>query len=495
MMFTGEEYLESLRDGRNVYIDGERVADVTRHPAFRNCALSVSRLYDALHAPESADVLTGVDRFGTRTHKFFKPSYSAAELLEAQAAIAHWQRLSFGFLGRTPDYKASFMSSLAATADYYGPFEGSAVRWYREVTRKALYLSHVIINPPLDRKQPIHAMGDVFMRAVRETDGGIVVSGAKMLATGAVLTHASFVAPVASAALEAGKAEDFALVFFVRMNNPKAHLMCRAPFGGRAPFDQPLSSRFDENDAVLVLDEAFIPWDDVLVYRDIDRATQFYARSGFPNLYNFQSATRLSTKLELMTGLFSRATRANGTDGFRGVQAALGELVTMRNTVAALSSAMAHDPEIGANGIALPRLAHASAVRMYNSHAWARVHELFETHLGGSPIVVPSSTRDLQNPLLRPLIDRYYRGADCEAVERIKLLKLAWDAIGSEFAGRDELYERNFSGNGEQVRLDALRWAHRSGALQECEELVSSCMDDYDATGWRRGPWRSSEVM
>jgi aromatic ring hydroxylase len=336
-------------------------------------------------------------------------------------------------------------------------------------------------------------MNQEFIRVVRETDGGIIVSGAKMLATGSAISHACFVAPVASAVLEQGKAEEFAIVFFVRMNNEKLRLICRNPYGTRAPFDQPLSTRFDENDAVLILDEAFIPWEDVLVYRDVERATQFYAKSGFPNLYNFQSGVRLSVKLEFMTGLLSRAVRANGSDTFRGVQAAIGEMVTMRNMVWALTSAMAFDPEPSTTGIVVPRLEHASALRMYNAQIWARVHELFETHLGGSPIVVPSDFRDLQSNELRPLIDRYYHGADCTALERIKLLKLAWDAIGSEFGGRDELYERNFSGNGEQIRLDALKWANRRGSLAHYENFVQECMDDYDITGWLRGPWREDQ--
>ncbi len=489
-LFTGAEYLESLRDGRNVYVHGEKVRDVTRHPAFRNCVLSISKMYDALHDPAYSNILTGVDEFGTRTHRFFKPGRSAHDLIAAREAIACWQRMGYGFLGRTPDYKASFMAGLAVNAEYYGDFAQNAVAWYREFTQKALYLNHVIINPPIDRKKPIHEMNNEFIRAVRETDGGIIVSGAKMLATGSAISHASFVAPVASAVLEHGKAEEFALVFFVRMNNEKLRLVCRNPYGTGAPFDQPLASRFDENDAVLILDEAFIPWEDVLVYRDIERSTQFYAKSGFPNLYNFQSGIRLSIKLEFMAGLLSRAVRANGTDTFRGVQAAIGEMVTMRDMVWALTSAMAFDPESSSGGTVVPRLEYASALRMYNAQIWARVHELFETHLGGSPIVVPSSFHDLQSSELRPLIDCYYHGADCTALERIKLLKLAWDAIGSQFGGRDELYERNFSGNGEQIRLDALRWASRRGSLKRYEAFVQECMDDYDLTGWLRGPWR-----
>ncbi|MFI9202243.1 4-hydroxyphenylacetate 3-hydroxylase family protein [Streptomyces sp. NPDC053048] len=494
-MMTGEDYLESLRDGRQVYLDGDRVKDVTRHPAFRNSALSVARLYDALHDPATADVLTGTDAAtGIRTHKFFRPSRSAADLVEAREAIATWARMSYGFLGRTPEYKASFMAGLGVNADYYGPFADNATAWYREFASRALYLNHVIINPPVDRKRAIHDMEDVFVRAVRETDAGVVVSGAKMLATGSAITNAGFVAPVGSAALAPGKAEPFALVFFVRMDNPGVRLVCRTPYAQHAgsPFDAPLSSRFDENDSVLLLDEALIPWEDVLVHRDIERATGFYATSGFPNLYNFQSGTRLSVKLDLMAGLLARGTRANGTDGFRGVQAAVGEILTMRDMVWALTTAMAHDPEPGSGGTVVPRLEHASAMRMYNAQVWDRVHELFETTLGGAPLAVPSSARDLANPELRPLIDRFYRGADTGALDRIKLLKLAWDAIGTEFGGRHELYERNYSGNGEQVRLDALKWATRRGGLARCEALVQQCLDDYDLDGWRRGPWRDA---
>lgn len=489
-LMTGDAYLESLRDGRQVYLNGERVKDVTTHPAFRNSALSVARLYDALHDPATADVLTGVDAdTGILTHKFFKPSRSAAELVEAREAIATWARMGYGFLGRTPDYKASFMSGIGVNADYYGPYAGNATAWYREFASKALYLNHVIINPPVDRKQPIHDMEDVFVHAVRETDAGVVVSGAKMLATGSAITNAGFVAPVGSAVLAPGKAEAFALVFFVRMDNPGVKLVCRTPYGQGDAFDYPLSSRFDENDSVLLLDEALIPWEDVLVYRDIPRATGFYATSGFPNLYNFQSGTRLSVKLEMMAGLLSRGTRANGTDAFRGVQAAVGELITMRDMVWALTSAMAYDPEPGSGGTVVPRLEHASAMRMYNAQVWDRVHELFETTLGGAPLAVPSSGRDLANPELRPLIDRFYRGSDSSAEDRIKLLKLVWDAIGTEFGGRHELYERNYSGNGEQVRLDALRWATRRGSLARYEAMVQDCLDDYDIDGWRRGPW------
>ena len=126
--FTGAEYLESLRDGREVYIYGERVEDVTTHPAFRNAARTIARLYDALHDPKQQDVLTCPTDTGsgTFTHKFFKVAHSRDDLIGQRDAIAHWARLSYGWMGRSPDYKASLMNALGANAAFYEKFSGNA---------------------------------------------------------------------------------------------------------------------------------------------------------------------------------------------------------------------------------------------------------------------------------------------------------------------------------------------------------------------------------
>ncbi|HEX8917651.1 MAG TPA: 4-hydroxyphenylacetate 3-hydroxylase family protein [Chloroflexota bacterium] len=489
--YTGEEYIRSLRDGRAVYINGERVADVTTHPAFRNACRSIARLYDALHDPTQQSKLLGRDRHGITTHKFFKPAYSAQELLESRDAIAEWAKLTYGFMGRTPDYKAAFMATLGAAPDLYEPFAENARHWYRAYASKVMFLNHVLVNPPIDRNKPIHEVADVFLHVVRERDDGIIVSGAKMLATGSAVTHATFVAQNTAAQLEKGKAEDFALVFIAPLDTSGQRLVCRTSYEevARSPFDNPLSSRFDENDAVLIFDNAFIPWENVLVYRDVDKATAFYAASGFVNRYNLQSNTRLGVKLDFMSGLLMRSLRANGTDQFRGVQAQLGEVVAWRSMIWALTTAMALDPQSGPGGTVMPKLEYAAAGRVFSTMAWPRVKEIFELVLGGSPIVIPSSYRDLENPELAPLIERYYRGSDGSAHDRIKLFKLVWDAIGTEFGSRQELYERNYSGNDEQIRLDALNFARRRGLDDQFLGLVEACMSDYDTDGWHNHTW------
>ncbi len=489
---TGAEYLESLRDGREIYIDGERVADVTTHPAFRNSARSVARLYDALHDPAMQETLLTTDRFGIRTHKFFAPSYSAQELTEARNAIEAWARLSYGWMGRTPDYKAAFMASLGAAPDFYAPYTENARRWYKEYAQKVLFLNHVLVNPPVDRHKPIQEVGDVFVHVVKETDGGFIVEGAKMLATGSALTHGTFVAQNSAVQMEKGKAEDFALVFFVPMNASGQKLFCRTSYEkmAKSPFDNPLSSRFDENDSVVIFDNVFIPWENVLVYRDVEKATAFYGASGFINRYQLQANTRLCVKLDFMCGLLTKGLAANGTDPFRGNQAMLGEVVAWRDLIWAVNAAMTLDPQPGPGGCVLPNIDYVSAARLFATTGWPRVKEIFELILGGSPLVIPSSYKDMTSEELRPYIDRYYRGSDSSAEDRIKLFKLIWDAIGTEYGGRHELYERNYSGNHEQVRIDALNFARRKGLVNAFTSLVDQCMSDYNVHGWTNPAWQ-----
>ena len=480
-----------MRDGREVWIDGDRVEDVTTHPAFRNAARSVARMYDALHDPALRPVMLGEDRQGIMTHRFFMPSYTAEDLLAARDAIAVWARLSYGYMGRSPDYKASFMATLGADPDWYQPFGESARTWYRRYAEQCLFLNHVLINPPIDRDREVHEVEDVYVHVVEERDEGMVVEGAKMLATGSALTHATFVAQNSAVSLEPGKAEDYALAFIVPMDAPGMKLISRASYEQpvQSPWDYPLSSRFDENDAVAIFDRVLVPWEDVLVYRDIGKATGFYAQSGFMPRYTLQSGTRLAVKLEFLCGLLARGLKANGTSEFRGVQAKLGELIGWRNLIWGITSTLCHETQPGPGGSVVPALEYATLIRLFGTQAFPKAREIFTELLGGAPLVTPSSSRDLLNDELRPLIDRYYRGSQGDAHDRVKLFKLIWDAVGSEFGSRHAWYEVNYGGNQDQIRLDVLRFAQIRGLADGFDELVESCLADYDLDGWADDTW------
>ena len=492
--FTGAEYLESLRDGREVYVYGERVEDVTTHPAFRNAARSIARLYDALHDERKKELLTCETDTGSGgfTHRFFRAARSRDDLIKQRDAIAHWARMSYGWMGRSPDHKASLMNTLGANYDFYGRFADNAKAWYRRAQENVLFMNHAIVNPPVDRAKPVDQVKDVFITIQKDTDAGIYVSGAKVVATSSALTHYNFLGQNAAVPLHD---TDLAVMFIAPMNAPGVKLLCRASYEMMAsvmgsPFDYPLSSRFDENDAIFVFDNVFIPWEDVLLYRDLERLKIFFPQSGFLAGYQFQGCTRLAVKLDFLAGVIVKALHAAGSDEFRGNQAMLGEVIAWRNLFWALTDAMAMNPTPWVNGAVLPNLQSGSSYRVFAGDAYGRVKEIVDKIVASSLIYLPSSTKDFKNPTIDSYLARYVRGSyGIEYKDRIKVMKLLWDAIGTEFGGRHELYERNYAGNHEDVRIQALWNAQGSGTLEQMMALADQCMSEYDENGWTDPAW------
>jgi 4-hydroxyphenylacetate 3-monooxygenase len=485
--FTGDEYLESLRDGREIWIYGERVDDVTTHPAFRNAARSMARLYDALHDPQYDGLLAVPTDTGSGglTHPFFKAPHSREDLALARDAMTKWQELVYGWMGRSPDYKASFIGTLGANAEFYEPYSENARRWYKEGQERVLYLNHALVHPPVDRHRPTEDVSDVFVHVERETDAGVVVSGAKVVATNSALTHYNFIAhhgvPL--------KKKEFGIVFVAPMDTPGVKLLARASYEQVAavmgsPFDYPLSSRLDENDSIMIFDQALIPWENVLAY-DAERANNFLAESGMMERATFQGIIRFTVKLGFLAGLFQKAIRLNGTDEFRGVQASLGEILMYRNLFAGLSEGMIQGAEPWKNGAVQPNRAYGLTYAAMAPQVYVRIKEIIEQTVGSSLIYLNSSSEDFKNEEIRPYLDRYLRGSyDYTAEDRSKLMKLFWDAIGSEFGSRHELYEINYGSTPEVNRLRTLWSAQSSGLLEECVDLVDKCMSEYNLDGW-----------
>lgn len=485
---TGDEYIESLRDDREIYLYGDRVKDVTSHPAFRNPVRMTARLYDALHDPDKRDVLTAPTDTGSDgyTHRFFTTPRSVDDLVADQKAIAAWARMSYGWMGRSPDYKASFLGTLGANADFYEPFADNARRWYRESQEKVLYWNHAIVHPPVDRSRPADEVADVFIHVEKETDAGLIVSGAKVVATGSALTHYNFIAhyglPI--------KDKKFALVATVPMGVPGMKLICRPSYSATAavmgsPFDYPLSSRLDENDTILVLDKVLIPWENVFIYGDLGKVQLFTGQSGFIERFTFHGCTRLAVKLEFIAGLLAKALEITGTADFRGVQSRLGEVLAWRNLFWAFSDAAVRNPVEWKNGALLPNPQYGMAYRWFSQVGYPRIREIILQDVASGLIYVNSSADDFKNPDIRPYLDKYVRGSGgVDAMGRVKLMKLLWDAVGSEFGGRHELYERNYAGNHENTRVELLFGQLANGQVDDYKAFVDECLGEYDLDGW-----------
>jgi 4-hydroxyphenylacetate 3-monooxygenase len=463
---SGQEYLEALRDGREVWLDGERVKDVTAHPAFRATAGSFAGLYDLAHdSPRTPALVAG------GVHRAYAVPRSYEDLVARRRAYKVWAEASYGFLGRTPDYMASGAAGFAAVPEVFTTdcFDGAenALAFHRRLAEGDLHCAFTLTNPP----------GDESVRVVEDRADGIVVRGAKTIGTGAVFADEVLVGTIEPLAPED---VERALSFSVRMDTPGLKLISRTSYEAqaRSVFDQPLSSRYDENDALLVCDDVFVPWERVLTYRDVGAtAAMWWETPAYLNLVH-QSATRFWTKLEFLSGLAILIARSNGTDKLPAVTQAIGRLLGMVAQAKAfvLAAEASWEPVDDGRGGVRPGTDISFAQRIMAGELYPRAVQDIKLLAGGAIIQTPASARDLLHPELGELVRRYFRTPGQPAEDRLKLLKLAWDALGTEFAGRHEQYERFYQG-APHVYLTMQTWA---GAADDCESLAQACLDGYD---------------
>jgi 4-hydroxyphenylacetate 3-monooxygenase len=338
--FTGAEFLDSLHDSREVWIYGERVKDVTTHPAFRNSARMLARMYDSLHDPARQEVLTTSTDTGNGgfTHRFFRVPRSMGDLVASRDAIVEWARISYGWMGRSPDYKASLTGTLGANAEFYAPYQRNAQNWYQRVQERCLFLNHALLNPPVDKSRPPADVTDVYVHVEKETDAGVIVSGAKVVATGSALTHHNFIGYYGPTPLGRPEMAFFAII---PMDSPGFKLICRTSYELNAatmgsPFDYPLSSRLDENDAICVMDKVLVPWENIFTYRDLEKANTFFPRSGFIPRFTLHGCTRLAVKLDFLAGLILKAAEAIGSIDNQSPKVQVGEVLAWRNLLGAI---------------------------------------------------------------------------------------------------------------------------------------------------------------
>jgi len=400
---NGNEYLDSLRDDRTVFIYGERVKDVTTHPAFRNTARMVARLYDALHDAKHADkIMVPTDTGnGGKTHAFFKAPKTLNDLLAGRSAIAEWAKITYGWLGRSPDYKAAFLATLGANAEFYDPYSDNARRWYKFSQERVPFVNHAIIHPPVDRDRPPNEVSDICCHVEKETDAGIVVSGAKVVATGSVLTNYTFVAHHGLLPVQDKK---FAVVFIVPTNHPGVKFICRTSYemtstAMGSAFDYPLSSRFDESDSYVVFDNVFVPWERVFIYRNVELSRDQWRKTPSHLYGNHQAQTRYVTKLRFMAGLAQRMNELTGNIANPAVVGMMGELASLVSIYESmlLSHEVAGTIE---DGVLWPSQTAYYAASAMQSEFNGRMLEIIREMAGSAFITLPSS--DTSSSRMRP---------------------------------------------------------------------------------------------
>jgi 4-hydroxyphenylacetate 3-monooxygenase len=491
-MKTGADHLQSLRDGREVYMLGRRVADVTVHRAFRNSVATAAGLYDFQRAAANVEKMTFVSpNTGDRVSRSWQLPTSYAELVERRQALTAWAETHFGFLGRSPDHVASCISGMVMGIETFEAWDrarAGALREYYEYARdRDLFLTYVIINPLADRARSAHEQaGDSLVARIRERDEhGITVQGAKMLGTAAIMANEVFVTSIQP--LKPGD-EPYALSFVVPINAKGLKVLSRKSYelAAGSVFDNPLSSRFDENDAVLYFENVQVPWERVFIAGDIAMCQKQFHATPAHVYQNYQCQIRLMVKLRFLVGLARMIAMANGIESFPQVRETLGQLAAEAAMVEAFVAAM--ELKGGPCGrYFVPDRHTLYAAQVLTQQLYPKVITTLRSLAGGSLIMLPSGVEDFADPKLAEYALRVQGSATLSPAERVKLFKLAWDAVGSEFASRHTQYEMFYAGADFVTKGHSYRTYDWDGALALSTRLLEGIqLEDEQRDGNQR---------
>jgi 4-hydroxyphenylacetate 3-monooxygenase len=476
---TGADHIKSLKDGRTVYLDGKLVGDVTEHPAFRNSVKSAAMLYDFQARPENIELMTfeptGSNR---RVSRAWQMPRSHPEMVQRRKALQAWARLSFGFMGRSPDHLASALVGQRMGIEVFekhGAAQAKALRdYFEEASRNDYFLTYVIINPQAERgKDWGEQAEELVARIVDEDAGGITIRGAKMLGTSSIMANEVLVANLQP--LKPGE-EDLAFSCALPMSTKGLRVLSRKSYEAAAVsvFDNPISSRFDENDALIYFDDVKVPWERLFVFRDTDMCrAQFHDTAGHA-YQNYQAQIRLSVKIKFLVGLAHRITEAIGTNAMPPVREQLGYLAAQSSMVDAMLAGMEAEGTMRGEWF-VPNKHHMYSAQVLTQDLYPRIVNALRDLSGGALIMLPSSIHDFADPQLRRIINLTQRATRMAPEEKVKFLKAAWDAIGSEFGSRHTQYEMFYAG----ARFVTTGHSYRTYDWEGATGMVDALMGSY----------------
>lgn len=469
-MRTGADYTAALADDRAVYVDGQRVSDVADHPAFSGVVATMASLYDAA-AREGSDLVDPE----TGQLGFFTVPRTWEQHDLRKRSLEGWSRLAHGFIGRGPDHVAGLLAGFSSHPDLFDTDRHQLGRhvldYSAEAAAKGLWITNSIVPPQMNAADPTSRVTPV--RLVEETTEGIVVDGAQMLGTGAAVADAIFVTSVRPLAPEE---TERALSFVVDADAPGLKLVTRRPYATAGdPFDYPLSTRFDETDSMVVFDRVLVPWEQVFAAGDVSVVNAQFFGTAAHQIGNLQSIIRLTAKLRFLTGVASLIVKANGRDRDPGIKAQLADLSTVATVSEALTETSHAKATLDDHGVYRPDGQYLYAALGMQTEVYPKAVKLLGELAGGGPIQVPSSVLDFDDPDEVAAMDVVMGSDQLPVRDRVKLFKLAWDLVGSEFAGRHVQYERFYSGAPAVVKMHA----HRHYPFAEAEALAQDFLAAY----------------
>lgn len=474
----GSQYLDGLdREPREIWLGAEKITrDVSKHPKFRAVAKSMAHLYDMQHDPELVEEMTYVSpTSGERVGLSFLQPKNAEDLRKRGVMMKHWADYSGGMLGRTPDYLNGDLMAMASAHEFFDTsarrFGENLRRYYEYIRENDLCLTHTLIHPQANRSVGPSKQADPFLaaRVASKNDEGVVIRGARMLAT---LPLADEILVFPSTVIR-GTPEDmpYAFAFGIPCSSKGLKFICRESFAEESRFDHPLASRFDEQDAVVIFDDVLVPWERVFLLEDVERANTLQEVSGGIVHMSHQVIIKNIAKTEFMLGITSLIADTIGITEFQHVQEKVAKIIMMLESMRAFLRASEADAKLNRWSIMTPDFKPLNAARNLYPRLFPQLRTIIQ-QLSASGLMALPTEEGMNNREIRPAIDNYYQAKNTSSEERIRLFHLAWDIAGSSFGSRQELYERFFFGDPVRMASALYNWYDKEPYKQRIREFL-----------------------
>ena len=401
MLMTGQEFLESIRDGRRVYVGGELVEDVTAHPAFRNAAQSFAMIYDRKRAPENRDVMT-FEEDGDVFSTYFMMPRTREDLMrrfETHRRIASW---THGLMGRAQDNFPSYVTGLAmnpAMFDKIRPgFGDNMVKYYKHMRKNDIFASHSVTNPQGWRNVSAEQKRMApTLKVVAEDDRGVTVNGLKMLGTATVFCHETWCGNLQP--LAPGQEKE-SITCVVPLNAPGVSLWPRKSYEQHAvsEFDNPLAARFDEGDAAVLFENVHVPWERVFCIDNVEMSREIYVRTPGHQMANHQANVRFLEKFKLILGVASKIVDLNSSRQVPAIQFTLGRLAAMQSAIEGIVLGQIMGAEEHIPGYLTPNRRYVYGALHWCTNHHAEICDVVRELMGAGVFQMPADSSVLSEP-------------------------------------------------------------------------------------------------
>ncbi|WP_332689397.1 4-hydroxyphenylacetate 3-monooxygenase, oxygenase component [Halalkalibacter lacteus] len=475
-IITGKQYIERIDALNNeVWIDGKRVeGKFSKHPAFKGILQSKGELYDLQHDPTTQSCLTRMsDQENERFNFAFEQPTSIEALAKRRAATQLWAQKSGGTIGRSPDYVNTAIMTLGTSSSFFEDHFGENIQQlFLNARQNDLAFTHTFINPQVNRSPHYIEFSDkeeiIAAKVIDENEEGIIIHGARLLATQGGITDEILVLPVGGNSIDPA----YVYAFAIPSNTPGLKFLCRESYAKNVSsrFDHPLTFKFDEVDSVVVFDHVLVPWERVFVYQDLDAVTRIFTETNLNMMLLYQAVCRQVIKTEFLLGLGESLATTIGITDYQHVQDKLSEMIMTLEIMKSLLSAAELNAEKNRFGTMVPDTKPLMVAQNYYQKTYPRLVEYLHL-LGASGFISLPTEKDFDSAIGKDL-EQYLQAKNAPAKERVQLFRLAWDLSMSSFGSRQTQYERYFFGDPIRLSSSLYQLYDKTAFVKQIEKFL-----------------------